>query len=45
MTRALFTALTLAAWWFATEAITDPYWPNEAASAEAALQRMIDGTD
>lgn len=43
MTRALFTALTLTAWWFATEAITDPYWPNEAARVEAEqLQRMID---
>lgn len=42
MTDAIFTALTLAALWLAVDAITDPYWPNEVASAEAALQNVVD---
>ena len=43
MTRALFAALTLTAWALSAAAITDPYWPNDAARIEAEqLQRMID---
>ncbi|MGI9492134.1 MAG: hypothetical protein ACR2QF_07030 [Geminicoccaceae bacterium] len=43
MTRATFTAVTIAAWLLAASAITDPYWPNNAARVEAEqLQRMID---
>lgn len=46
MTRATFTAITLAAWILAISAITDPYWPNDAARVESQqLQRLIDGLD
>jgi hypothetical protein len=45
MTRAIFTAMTLAAWALSLSAITDPYWPNDQARIEAQhLQSMIDGS-
>ncbi|MGI9501317.1 MAG: hypothetical protein ACR2P3_14875 [Geminicoccaceae bacterium] len=44
MTRAIFTAATLTAWFLSLAAVTDPYWPNDRARVEAMqLQSMVDG--